>query len=156
MPAGLAKRDFMGSTEIFDYLGMAHRNICRPLLKARYRVAAGGHQVAQKPVSFRHRTAGTANKAPLGSEPQLCESCAIAWRERTDIERIDTLRALFEPCFAFSPASAFRQGAGILSVTKLREQPRRPPLSKNSHPHETCNYHHHPCDNLDNMGCTYC
>jgi predicted ABC-type ATPase len=74
----LVKRDFVGFTIILDHQGMVHRNICRPLLKVRHRIAAGRHHIAQKLVGFRYRTPGTVNEPPLDAAPRLCKPRPIA------------------------------------------------------------------------------
>src|ERR1019366_10675151 len=127
----LAKRDFVGSTVILDYQRMVHRNICRPLFKFSYRIAAGRHHIAQKLVGFRYRTPGTVNEPPLELAPRLCEPRPVAWGERADVESLHTFRAPFEPGFRMPPAPAFHQGAGILSATKLSPHPFCPALSEN-------------------------
>jgi hypothetical protein len=111
MAARLAKRNLVGLAVIIDHEGMVHRDIRRPLLEVSYRIAPGRHELAQKVVSFRHRTAGTVNEAPLDIEPQFREPRAVAGGEWTDMECIDTLRALFEPGFRFSPTPVLCQGA---------------------------------------------
>jgi predicted ABC-type ATPase len=72
------KRDFVGFTIILDHQGMVHRNICRPLLKVRQRIAAGRHHIAQKLVGFRYRTPGTVNEPPLDAAPRLCKPRPVA------------------------------------------------------------------------------
>jgi len=60
MSKPLANRDFVGFTVVVDHYRMVHRNICRPLFKVSYRIAACRHYIAQKLVGFRYRTPGTA------------------------------------------------------------------------------------------------
>jgi hypothetical protein len=116
----LAKGDFVGFPVIVDHQRVVHRNICRPLVKVSYRIAAGRHHIAQELVGFCHRTPGTVNEPPLDAAPQICKSRPVGWGERADVETLDTIGASFEPGFPMPPAPAFRQGASILSATKLR------------------------------------
>jgi len=69
LPPRLLKGDFVGRSVVFDDQWMIHGDICRPLFKVTYRIATGGHHVAQELVRFGDCTGGTVNKTGLDSAP---------------------------------------------------------------------------------------
>jgi hypothetical protein len=107
---------------------VVYGDICRTLFKVSYRITTRGHHITYQLVGLRYRTSRGVNEPRLNPEPELFEAVTIAWRERSDVESLDAIFALFEVRFCKSPVTAFLYSAGIFSRTKLRAQSFGPAL----------------------------
>jgi hypothetical protein len=146
LPPRLLKGDFVGLSVVFQDQRMIHGDICRALFKVTYRIAAGGHHIAQELVRFRDRTGGAVNEARLDSAPGLCEARAISCRERAKVERLDSFGALIEPGFPKAPAAAFLHGASLFSATELSAQSFSPTLAMQQKRGDAGNQNHAESD----------
>jgi len=129
LPQRLPKRDFMGCPVVFQNQWMVHGDICGALFKVAYRVAPRGHHIAKQLVGFRYRTGGAIDEPRLDSAPGLHKARAIAWRERADVESLDSFGTLFEPGFRVPPAPFFHR-ASVFLATEPSAQFFSPALSK--------------------------
>src|ERR1051326_3459829 len=130
LPLRLTNRDCMGRPVIFHNQWMVHGNICRPLFKVTYRIAAGGHHIADQLISLRNRPSGAVNESRLNPAPRLNETRTVTWGERADVQTLHPLCALFESGFRMPPAAVFLQSTVIFSATKLSAQPSSAALSE--------------------------
>jgi hypothetical protein len=71
-----------------------------------------------------------------------------------DVERLDTVIALFEPGFSMTPAPAIGQGAVIFGSAKLRAQPLCPALPEKKQPDDACNHNHRDDSDYGYFCCT--
>jgi hypothetical protein len=109
---------------------MIHGDICRPLFKVAYRVAPRGHHIAEELVRFRHRTGRPVDETRLDFTPGLHEARTIGGRKRSDVKRLDSLCALFEPRLRPPPVASFLDGTSIFSATELSTQSFSPALAE--------------------------
>ena len=130
LPLRLAKCDFVGRPIVVQDQWMVHGDISRTLFEVTDRIATRGHHIAQQLVGFRYRTGRAVHKPRLDSVPGVFETRTIAGRERSDVEALDSFRALIEPGFRLSSGTAFLHGAGVFSATKLAAKFFGPALSE--------------------------
>jgi hypothetical protein len=149
LPLCLPKRDCVSRSVVFQNQRMIHGDICRPLFKITYRIAARGHHITQQLVRCRYRTGGAVNEARLDSAPGLYEARTIAGCERPDVKTLDSLCTPVEPGFRLPPGTAFLYGAGIFSATELAAQSFGPALSEKEQRRDARNHNH---DDSDDRG----
>jgi hypothetical protein len=88
------------------------------------------------------RTSGAVNEPRLNPAPRLYETRTITWGERSDVQTLHPLCALFEAGFRMPPAAVFLHSAIIFSATKLSAQPSSAALSEKEPRGYACNHNH--------------
>jgi len=84
LPLRLTNRDFVRRPVILQNQWMVNGNVCGPLFKITYRIAARGHDVPQELVSLGYRASGAVNESRLDPAPGLQETHPITGSEWSD------------------------------------------------------------------------
>jgi hypothetical protein len=146
----------MGGTVVFENQGMIHGNVRGTLFKVSDRIAARGHNVAQKLIGIRHGGPGAVNEPSLDPAPRLDKPHTIAWSEWLDAQALDSFRALIKRRFCFLAAPAFLHGAGVFCAAKLSAQSFRPAFTSEKPNSDTCSYQHGDRDDYAYLCSAHC
>lgn len=113
-PLRVLRGDFARRAVVHHHVSVIHRDVGHALLEVANRVAARRHDLANEPIGLGHGTSRVVNEACLNGTPRGIEPRRIGWRQRTDVERVNTLRACLELGLGLSDRAFAANGSVVL------------------------------------------